>query len=148
MLPAKRTLRPTTTRFFNEDWNTLFDWSNNGLSNKRTTTPSVNIKESSIAFTVDVAAPGKKKEDFKVELNKNVLTISTESKSEATEGEAKTTYRRKEFNYQSFSRSFNLDNRVIDRENIAATYENGILSLTLPKREEAKEKPARTIEIS
>ncbi len=128
--------------FFNRDW---MDWSNQNFSLTNTTLPSVNIRESNEAFNVELAAPGMVKDDFKIELNHNVLTISSEKKEEkeTKEGES---YSRKEFSYQSFSRSFTLPN-VADSENIEAKYENGILTIRIPKREEAKTKPVRLIEI-
>ncbi len=128
--------------FFNRDW---MDWSNQNFSLTNTTLPSVNIRESNEAFDVELAAPGMSKEDFKIELNHNVLTISSEKKEEK-ETKGKDLYTRKEFSYQSFSRSFTLPN-VADSENIEAKYENGILAIRIPKREEAKPKPVRVIEI-
>lgn len=128
--------------FFNRDW---MDWSNQNFSLTNTTLPSVNIRESNEAFEVELAAPGMAKEDFKIELNNNLLTISSEKKGEKETKEGKY-YTRKEFSYQSFSRSFTLPN-VADSENIEARYENGILKIIIPKREEAKQKPLRVIEI-
>ncbi len=129
-------------RFFDGE---AFDWSNRNFSNTNTTLPSVNIKENQDAFTVELAAPGFEKGDFKIELNNNLLTISSEKKveNETKEGEY---FTKREFSYQSFSRSFTLPN-VADGEKIAANYENGILSVAIPKKEEAKPKPARMIEI-
>ena len=128
--------------FFNRDW---MDWSNQNSSLTNTTLPSVNIRESEAAFDVELAAPGMVKEDFKIELNHNVLTISSEKKNEKeTKEEGK--YTRREFSYQSFSRSFTLPN-VADSENIVAKYEKGILTIHIPKREEAKTNPIRVIEI-
>ena len=130
-------------RFFEGD---LFDWSNRNFSITNTTLPSVNIKESADQFTVEVAAPGFGKDDFKLELNHNLLKISSEKKleKETKEGEQ---FSKREFSYQSFSRSFTLP-QIADAENIAANYENGILKIEIPKKEEAKPKPLRTIEIS
>ena len=129
-------------RFFEGD---LFDWSNRNFSLTNTTLPSVNIKENTDAFTVEVAAPGFEKGDFKLELNHDLLTISSEKKveEETKEGEQ---FTKREFSYQSFSRSFTLPHTA-DGEKIEASYENGILKVNIPKREEAKPKPARTIEI-
>ncbi len=129
-------------RFFDGD---LFDWSNRNFSNTNTTIPSVNIKENSDAFTVEVAAPGFEKGDFKIELNLNTLSISSEKKveNETREGEV---FTKREFSYQSFSRSFTLP-QIADGDRIEANYQNGILTVLIPKREEAKPKPARMIEI-
>jgi HSP20 family protein len=125
----------------------LFDWSNSNYSNTGTTVPAVNVKETAESFEVEMAAPGMKKEDFKVELNNNVLTISSEQKheNEHKEGEK---YTRKEFSYQSFQRSFTLSREAVDAENIQAKYEHGVLRLLIPKREEVKQKAPRLINIS
>jgi len=130
-------------RFFDGE---LFDWTNRNFSNTNTTLPSVNIKENADAFTVEVAAPGFEKTDFKIELNHNVLTVSSEKKleSETKEGEQ---FTKREFSYQSFTRSFTLP-QIADGEKIEAAYDKGILTVSIPKKEEAKPKPARMIEIN
>lgn len=132
-----------------DDWfsRDLFDWSNSNFSNTGTTLPAVNVKETPETFEVEMAAPGMKKDDFKVELNNNVLTISSERKNENEHKEGEN-YTRKEFSYQSFQRSFQLSREAVDADNIHAKYENGVLHLTIPKREEVKQKPARLINIS
>jgi HSP20 family protein len=106
--------------------------------------PAVNIVEKEDGFRIDIAAPGLEKADFKVNLEKDVLTVSTEKKAETEE--TKENYTRKEFQFSSFSRSFTLPDSV-DSSKIEGKYENGILSLELPKREEAKVQPAREISI-
>lgn len=125
----------------------FFDWGLSNNSNTGTTIPAVNVKETADTFEVEVAAPGMKKEDFKVELNNDMLTISSEKKDEreVKEGEK---YNRKEFSYQSFQRSFQLSREAVDADNIQAKYENGVLRLAIPKREEIKQKPSRLINIS
>ena len=130
-------------RFFD---NGLFDWSNRNYSNTNTTLPSVNIKESSDGFEVEVAAPGLTKDDFRIELNHDLLTISSEKEieNETKEGQQ---FSLREFSYQSFSRSFTLPNTA-DSEKIGAKYENGILRIMIPKKEEARPKPARQIAIA
>ncbi len=138
----------TMPSMFDDFWTRdLFDWGLSNNSNTGTTIPAVNIKETADAFEVEMAAPGMKKEDFKVELNNNMLTISSEKQDEreVNEGEK---YNRKEFSYQSFHRSFNLAKEAVDFDNIQARYENGVLRLLIPKREEVKQKPARLINIS
>lgn len=129
-------------RFLNSD---IYDWSVGNYTNTDSTLPSVNIKEDNDGFEVEVAAPGMEKGDFNIELNNNTLTISSEKeiKNETNEGQA---YTRREFSYQSFRRSFALPNSV-DSEKIKAKYENGILNIVIPKREEVKPKPKRLIEI-
>ena len=107
--------------------------------------PAANISENADQFIVELSAPGFSKEDFKIEIDQDTLIISGEHKSEK---ESKTdTYTRKEFSKGTFRRSFTLPETVND-ESIEANYENGILKLTLPKKEEAKPKPARRINIS
>jgi len=130
-------------RFFEND---LFDWSNRNYSNTDTTLPSVNVKESTEGFEVEMAAPGFEKKDFKIELNHELLTISSEKRveNEIKNGQQ---FTRREFSYQSFSRSFTLPNSA-DGEKIGAKYENGILKISIPKKDEAKPKPARQISIS
>jgi HSP20 family protein len=130
-------------RFFNND---LFDWSASNYSTTNTTLPSVNIKESTDDFEVEVAAPGLTKNDFRIELNHDLLTISSdkEIENETKEGQI---FSLREFSYQSFSRSFTLPNTA-DSEKIGARYENGILRIVIPKKEEARPKPARQISIS
>lgn len=129
--------------FLNRD---LSDWSNSNYSTSGTTLPAVNVKETPENFIVEMAAPGMKKEDFKVELNNNLLTISSEQKQE-NEQQENDRYTRREFSYQSFQRSFQLSGNAVDVENIQAKYENGVLHLTIPKREEVKQKPSRLINI-
>ena len=106
--------------------------------------PAVNIKETDTSFSIELAAPGKNKEDFNIEIDHNVLTISSENKSEKEEIDGK--YTRREFSYSSFRRAFTLPDTV-NTENINAAYENGVLRIALPKREEALPKPKRLIEI-
>lgn len=124
----------------------LFNWENNNFSSTSTTLPSVNIKESADSYEVEVAAPGMEKSDFNVTLDGNLLTISSVKRQEEVKEEKNFT--RREFSYQSFQRSFELPKNVVDEEHITARYENGLLLLTVPKREEAKQKPPRMIEIS
>ncbi len=130
-------------RFFEND---MFDWTNRHYSTTDTTLPSVNIKESEDDFEVELAAPGLSKKDFNIELNHDTLTISSEKKveNETKDGQQ---FARREFSYQSFSRSFTLPNTA-DSEKINAKYDNGILRVTIPKKEEAKPKPPKQIAIS
>lgn len=115
------------------------------VNNNNYTMPAVNISENKDGFKIDVAAPGLTKEDFKIDLHNKILTLSSvkEEKNEETNEK----FTRKEFSYTSFKRSFGLPD-MIDNDNIAAEYNNGILHIEIPKREEAKEKPARQITIS
>ncbi len=130
--------------FFNQD---LFNWGNSNFSHTNTTIPAVNIKETTENYEVEVAAPGMTKNDFKVELDGNTLTISSEKTNRREENEGER-YARKEFSYQSFQRTFTLHKDVVDIDKIQAKYENGLLHLIIPKKEEAKQKPPRLIRIS
>ena len=130
--------------FFERD---VHSWGQSNFSDTNTTIPSVNLKETSDNYEVEVAAPGMNKNDFKVELNRNTLTI-TSDKNYEEEVKEEERYTRKEFSYQSFSRLFTLPKEVVDADKIEAKYENGLLHLLIPKKEEAKQKPPRLIQIS
>jgi|SRR3990170_7682773 len=130
--------------FFNRD---LFNWNNSNFSDTNTTIPAVNIKETADNYEVEVAAPGMTKKDFKIELDGNTLTISSERSSQKEEDRDER-YSRREFSYQSFQRTFNLQKEVVDLDKIEAKYENGLLHLLIPKKEEAKQKPPKLIQIS
>ena len=97
--------------------------------------PPVNIAENNDFYHIELAAPGMEKADFNVQLDGKVLTISTEKKEEKSSENEKMI--RKEFSYKSFKRSFTVDDKI-DAANITAKYENGILKLDLPKKEEVK----------
>ena len=125
----------------------LFNLSNTNYSDTNTTIPAVNIKETSDRSEVEVAAPGMNKDDFKVELDGNILTISSEKTNQFQDREDERFYRR-EFSYQSFQRTFNLKKEVVDSEKIEARYDKGVLQLLIPKKEEARQKPPRLIQIS
>ncbi|HSD08306.1 Hsp20/alpha crystallin family protein [Flavobacterium sp.] len=134
-------------RFFDDVFGReLFNWENNNFSTTSTTLPSVNIKETSDNYEVEVAAPGLDKNDFKVSLDGSLLTISSEKENQQVSEEENFT--RREFSYQSFQRSFELPKNVVDEDKISARYENGLLYLSIPKKEEAKQKPPRMIEIA
>lgn len=123
----------------------LFNWGNNNYSPTSTTVPSVNIRETNDNFEVEMAAPGMQKSDFQIQLDGNTLTISSQRQHREEQNEDG--YTRREFSYQSFKRSFLLPKDVVNDEGIAASYENGLLMLTIPKKEEVKQKPPRLIEI-
>lgn len=105
----------------------------------------VNIKDTKESYRIEVAAPGFKKEEFSIKVEGNILNLSAESRQETETTEEKFT--RKEFNFSSFARSFTLP-KTIDVAKVAANYENGILYVTLPKKEEAKENPSIDVKIS
>jgi HSP20 family protein len=125
----------------------LWNWGLGNNSTTNTTIPAVNVREDNDNFYVEVAAPGMKKEDFNVALDGTTLTIQSEKKEEREEKDGER-YNRREFSYQSFQRVFELPAHVVDAEHIEAKYEHGLLHLTIPKREEAKQRPPRMIQIS
>lgn len=107
--------------------------------------PSVNIKETDTSFELELAAPGLNKSDFKVNIDNDQLTISAERKVENEVKEE--SYRRREFNYTKFTRSFNIP-EIVEVDNIGANYKDGVLTLTLPKRAEAQKKAPKEIVIA
>lgn len=107
--------------------------------------PAVNVIETKDSFRIEVAAPGLSKEDFKIDIHNNLLTISSEKEEKKEENSDK--IMRREFSYCSFKRAFSLPD-LIEHDKIAASHTNGVLNIEIPKREEAKEKPARQISIS
>ncbi|MDR7212409.1 Hsp20/alpha crystallin family protein [Flavobacterium piscis] len=139
---------PALQRLFFDDvfGRDLFNWENNNFSTTSTTLPSVNIKETADNYEVEVAAPGMDKDDFRVTLDNGQLIISSQKENEVNTQEENFT--RREFSYQSFQRSFVLPKNVVDEDKIKARYENGLLLLSIPKLEQAKQKPPRMIDIS
>ena len=128
--------------FFSRD---LMDWNNSNFSSTNSTIPAVNIKEDDESFVIEVAAPGMAKENFTVNLDGDRLLITSEMKDEKNEIDSN--YSRREFSYQSFQRSFTIPEGTVDGDKIGAKYIDGILRITVPKKEEAKPKPARRIDI-
>lgn len=143
MLPIvkHRTFLPNLVdEFFGKDvFPSIWDY-NSGAS-----VPAVNVLESKEDFRIEVAAPGLQKNDFKIDLHNNVLTISSEKEEKHEENEDK--YMRREFCYTTFKRSFTLPNSA-NTEKVSATHKDGILNVVVPKKEEAKERPVRRIEIA
>ena len=119
--------------FLNQDWN------HNGNN-----IPAANIIEADDHFDIQLATPGKKKNDFKIELEEGVLTIS--SRIESNSGEEDSSFTRKEFGYSSFTRSFNIP-ETVSTDKISANYKEGILTVSLPKKEEALPQPKKLISI-
>jgi HSP20 family protein len=117
-------------------WNEWF--TNSGSRNRALHVPATNITENKDGYKVSVAAPGLKKSDFKIDVEGNMLSISSEKEDSKEEKDAR--YTRKEYSYSSFSRSFTLPEEI-NQEKIEASYEDGVLRLTLPKKEEAKKAP-------
>jgi len=131
--------------FFSDDLFRLpfMQWRSDGA-----TLPSVNIRETSDAFQISVAAPGLKRDDFKVELDNNILSISSERQDQHEENDKDGTYMRREFSYQAFERKFTLPGDQVEGDKIQARYFDGILQINVPKKEEARKKPARQIKIA
>ncbi|MBF0695201.1 MAG: Hsp20/alpha crystallin family protein [Flavobacterium sp.] len=122
------------------------DWMGGSQNLNTLTVPPVNIRETETTFEVELSAPGFNKDIFQIEIDNDLLSISAEIKTEnTTEEEGKFT--RREFSSSSFKRSFKLP-ETVNQDEINAGYENGILRVTLPKREEALPKPKRSISIS
>jgi HSP20 family protein len=124
-----------------------FSWSDTENNPEDGTLPAVNIGETDENYELTVAAPGMNKNDFKVELDQNRLIISAEKKEEK-ESKKGHNFLRKEFNYQSFVRTFTLAEMQVKGDKIQAKYADGILHITIPKSPEAKTKQARVIPIS
>ncbi len=114
------------------------------LFNKVATVPAVNIKETNDAYVIEMAAPGLNKDDFDIEFDNGVLTISSTKKDEKVEENAN--YTKREFSYSEFKRAFTLP-ETAEPEKIEASYKDGILEVVIPKKEEAKVKPKKKIKI-
>lgn len=127
------------------------DWLDSSLANWRVsgaTLPAVNVMETNDDFKIEVAAPGMKRSDFKVELDNNLLTISSQREDKSEEKDESGNYTRREFSYQSFQRSFSLPENKVLGDKITARYIDGILHVTVPKSEDAKVKPAKQIAVA
>lgn len=126
---------PVLSDFFGSNFLNDSEWNSS---------PAVNIAEDKNGFKIEVAAPGFSKEDFRINVEKRVLEIASEKESISESKDEKV--HRKEFYYSNFKRTFSLPEHV-DTEKIGANYNNGILTVSIPKKEEAKDKPARQISI-
>lgn len=130
--------RPVVKQFDNffSDFFTPSLWSN--PSTDATSVPAANVHETPASYVLEINAPGRNKEDFKINVDKGLLTVSYEKKEE-TAVEGYNTVRR-EFQFNSFKRSFTLDDKI-DAPGILAKYENGILKVELPKKPEVQQQP-------
>ncbi len=144
MLPILRRSRTSfpslVDDFFGRDLMQNFFEDQTGIS-----MPAVNVVEDNDSFRIEVAAPGLEKKDFRIDLENHVLTISSEREESNENKEGR--YMRREFSYSSFRRSFSLPSSV-DAEKISANHKDGILSLYIPKKDEAKQRPPKQIAIS
>ncbi len=128
--------------FFSTELN---DWRRNNFSQDNSTLPQVNIKETKDSFEVEMAAPGMDKDNFDIQLDHQLLTIISQKESrEQVENE---NYTKREFNYSSFQRSFHLPDSA-NADEISASYREGILCISIPKKEEAKPRAAKSIAIA
>lgn len=133
---------PSVFDDFFKPWNEWFD--NGNLWSRAINVPAVNIIEHKDEYQVSMAIPGMKKDDFKIDVDGNMLTISSEKEENKEEKDKKFT--RKEYNYSSFSRSFTLPEEI-NKEKIEAKYEDGVLKIALPRKEEAKKLSAKHIAV-
>jgi HSP20 family protein len=127
---------------FFKPWNEWFD--KEGFWGRTSSVPAVNISETKENYQVSLAAPGMKKDDFKIDIDGNMLTVSSEKEDNKEEKDKKFT--RKEYNYSSFSRSFTLPEEV-NSEKIEAKYNDGVLKIYLPRKEEVKKSTAKQIAV-
>jgi len=134
--------QPSLFGDFFKPWNEWFD--SGSLWGRVMTMPAVNITENKNDYLVALAVPGMKKDDFKIDVEGNMLTISCEMEESSDEKEKMFT--RREYSYHSFSRSFTLPEEV-NKEKIEAMYEDGVLKLVLPRKEEAKKNAAKKIAV-
>lgn len=141
MLPSisRRNFKPFyMPSFFDDDFLPVFNSSTSSM-------PAVNIREDDKQYLLDLAVPGMEKKDLKIDIEEDVLTVSSETKNE-TEKDSDG-YKRKEFSYSAFCRSFQIPENVnIDK--IEANYKDGVLSVSLPKMEEEKNKVSKQVKIS
>ena len=149
LMKRSGSLFPSIPSFF-DDFLTRDVWNlgDTDMVSRGESMPAVNISENENEYEVEVAAPGMKKGDFKIELDNNVLTISSEKEQQEEDKDEKGNYCRREFRFASFRRSFTLPEGKVNVDTIKAKYEDGVLHVHLPKRDEVKPKPLRTINIS
>jgi HSP20 family protein len=133
---------PSLFNDFFKPWNEWFD--NSNFLGRTLNMPAVNITEEKDEYKVSLAVPGMKKEDFKIDVDGNMLTISSEKEESKEEKDKKFT--RKEYNYSSFSRTFTLPEQI-NKEKIEAKYEDGVLKISLPFTEMAKKPAAKHIAV-
>jgi|NOAtaT_7_FD_contig_31_4295583_length_556_multi_8_in_0_out_0_1 HSP20 family protein len=148
LLPSATTsLFPTATSLLDDFWNRdILDLVDRNYLTLGTTLPSANVTETAKDVAIDLAAPGLKKDDFKIELTNNVLSVSSEQQDEVVEEDKEGNYRRKEFNFRSFYRSFQMPDTV-DEKKIDATYKDGILHIVMAKKKIDSPKAVKTIEV-
>lgn len=142
----------TLVRRVNRDFDSLlnnfmggdFFMNQSGLYCGNQSLPAVNILENDDQYLIELAAAGLKKEDFNIEFNNGKLTVSAKE----ADNEKEVSYKQREFNYAGFSRTFVVPKQKVEDGTISAKYDNGVLSIMLPKKEDVKPKPARNVEIA
>ena len=134
---------PSVFDDFFKPWTDLFD--NGGWNMRPMNIPAVNITEHPNEYLLSLAAPGMKKEDFKIDVDGNILTISSEKEENKEDKNKKFT--RKEYSYSSFSRCFSLPEEI-KQEKINAKYEDGVLKISLPRKEESKKLATKKIAVN
>lgn len=122
---------------YNDVFESLFNTDSFLTKDNQSRIPAVNISESENGFQIELAAPGLKKEDFKISLDQDLLSISADKSEESVKSDEEKKYNRKEYSYSSFLRTFTLP-ETADSENIVAEYSDGVLNITVAKKEEAK----------
>jgi HSP20 family protein len=133
---------PALFEDFFRPWGNLFD---GGLLKREMNVPAVNVAEHKDHYLLSMSAPGLKKDDFKIDVDGDLLTISSEKEESKEEKDEK--YTRKEYNYSSFSRSFTLPEGT-EKEKVAAKYEDGVLKITVPRNKAAKNTSAKQIAVN
>lgn len=122
---------------YNDVFESLFNTDSFLTKDNQNRIPAVNISESENEFHIELAAPGLKKEDFKISLDQELLSISADKREESVKSDEEKKYNRREYSYSSFLRTFTLP-EAADSENIDAEYTDGVLNITISKKEEAK----------
>jgi HSP20 family protein len=140
---VSKLVNPLFEDFFTRD---ISDWADKSIPSIGVNLPSVNLKETETKLEIELAAPGLRKEDFKIEVDNNMLIISAEREEKKEEANKKDNYVRKEFNYQSFYRSFNLPENA-DENKIEATYKDGILDVSIAKKRVDRKKTLKAIPV-
>jgi HSP20 family protein len=142
LLTKRKEGLPSVFDDFFKPWNEWFD--NGGYMGRTMNVPAVNITEQNDKYLVSLAIPGMKRDDFKIDVDGNIITISSEKEESKEEKDKK--YTRKEYNYSSFCRSFTLPDEI-NKEKIDARYEDGVLNISLPRTEEAKKTTTKHIAV-
>lgn len=148
-LVRNNTLFPSVNTFFDDVFSkNMFGWNEKNFSGLGSTLPSVNMKETDAEIEIELAAPGMKKEDFKIEIDNDngILSIACEREEEKMEENKNEKYTRREFSYQSFTRSFSLPHDLKEDE-IEATYIDGLLHVVIPRNLEIKDRHSKVIPV-